>query len=171
MSKPTTYQDFTQAIGEMTVAFQELEGFLLCLFALLNNQQDQRAGHIIGSKLSFRNLTEITGALVKHRVNDKNITEGISELLKKMAALEHERNTYIHSFYPTFCFGDSTEVLGRFKHKINKNTGYALHCDDADAEKVRGLAFECNSCIRELLELTEELSRGHGISTRKPLEE
>ncbi len=144
------------AIGEMSMSFQELENSLLELFASLNNGADRTAGFIVGSTLPFRRLCQVIGTLSKHRVQDSDLNEWLSDILTKCQKLEDERNTYIHSFYPLFCFGDGIEVLGRFKHKITKR-GYALYSEDHNSEKIRALAFEFTSCNRDVSDYLKEL--------------
>ena len=51
--KITSHQDCANALGEMSMAFQELENALLELFAGLNNEANRTVGLIVGSTLSF----------------------------------------------------------------------------------------------------------------------
>jgi hypothetical protein len=151
---PNSYQEFASALGEMIISFQELENFLLELFASLVNESDREIGLMIGSTMSFGNLCKVTEALSIHKFDDADLKESLAETLKKCQQNESERNTFIHSFYPAFCFGDSVDVIGRFKHKINKK-GYALHSDENELEKLRNLNFEFTSRTRELLEISK----------------
>jgi hypothetical protein len=150
------YQEYAQALGEMSMSFQELENTLLELLASLTNGADPTVGFIVGSTLPFRKLCQVIGALSMHRVQDADLNELLSGILSRCQKLEYERNTYIHSFYPTFCFGDGLEVLGRFKHKLSKR-GYAPHLDDHDPEKIQALAFKFGSCTHEVNEFLKEL--------------
>jgi hypothetical protein len=151
-----SHQNCANALGEMSMSFQELENTLLELFAGLTNKADRTAGFIVGSTLSFGKLCQVISALSKHRIHDPDLNEWLSGILGKCQKLEGKRNTYIHSFYPSFYFDDGLEVIGRLKHKLTKGK-YARHWDDHDPEKLRTLAFELNSCTRDLNELLKEL--------------
>jgi hypothetical protein len=153
-----SHQDCANALGEMSMSFQALENALLELFAALNNKSDRTAGFIVGSTLSFGKMCQIISALSKHRIQDADLNECLSGILGKCQKLKDERNSYIHSFYPAFYLGDGLDVIGRLKHKLTKS-GYTRHWDDHDPEKIRTLAFELDTCTREINELSTELNQ------------
>ncbi len=146
------------------MSFQGLENALLELFAGLNNKADPTAGFIVGSTLSFGKLSQVISALSKHRIQDADLNEWLSGILGKCQKLKDERNAFIHSFYPAFYLGDGLEVIGRLKHKLTKGS-YTRHWDDHDLEKIRTLAFELDSCTREINELLTELKDSGIIPT------
>lgn len=162
--KNTTHQDCANALGEMTMSFQELENSLLELFSGLNNDADRTVGLIVGSALSFGRLCQVIGAVSKHRIQDPDLNEYLSGILNKCQKLEEERNKYIHSFYPAFNLGDGLEVIGRLKHKVTKG-GYARQWDDHDPEKMRTLSFELDSSTREVNELLKSGELGFPSSS------
>ena len=162
--KITTHQDCANALGEMTMSFQELENSLLELFSGLNNDADRTVGFIVGSTLSFGRLCQVIGAVSKHLIQDPDLNEYLSGILNNCKKLEEERNKYIHSIYPSFNLGDALEVIGRLKHKVTKE-GYARQWDDHDPEKMRTLSFELDSHTREVNELIKSGDFGFSCSS------
>jgi hypothetical protein len=146
-----SHEQCATALGEMSMAFQELENRLLELFASLTGK-DPMVGLIVGSQLSFSKLCNVTEALCRFRTNDKEIAEEISSIVKKCAELEGQRNTYIHSYYASAFFGDGLEVFARSKHKIKRGKGFFSDCDSHDPEKLRNLAFDIDLEARRINE-------------------
>lgn len=144
-----SHEQCATALGEMSMAFQELENRLLELFAAITNK-DPMVGLIIGSQLSFGKLCNTTEALCRHWTKDKEITEEISSIVKKCSELEAQRNIYIHSYYASASFGEGLEVFARSKHKIKRGKGFSSDCDSHDPEKLHNLAFDMESEVRRI---------------------
>jgi hypothetical protein len=151
-----TSEQCATALGEMTMAFQELENKLLELFASVTNK-DLMVGIIIGSQLSFRRLCDTTEAICRHKTDDKEMAKEISAIVKKCSKLEANRNTYVHSYYAIFSFEDGDEVFARSKHKIKRGKGFSSDCDSHDPEKLRDLAFDMGSEVRRINEFLDWL--------------
>lgn len=161
-----TTEQCAAALGEMTMAFQELENKLLELFASVTNK-DPMVGLIIGSQLSFGKLCDTTEAVCRHKTSHKEMVKEISSIVKKCAALEAYRNTYIHSYYASFSFEDGDEVFARSKHKVKRGKGFSSDCDSHDPEKLRDLAFDMGSEARKIKEFLRWL-REEGIVEPEP---
>jgi hypothetical protein len=156
-----TTKQCAMALGEMTMAFQELERRLLELFASVTNK-DPLVGLIIGSQLPFRKLCDTTDALCRHKTKDKEILSEISAIVKKCADLEAQRNVFVHSYYASASFGDDDEVFARSKHKIKRGKGLSSDCDSHDPEQLRDLAFNMGSEVRRIKEFLNWL-REEGV--------
>jgi hypothetical protein len=157
-----SHEECATALGEMSMAFQELENKLLELFASVTDKDDPTTGLIIGSQFSFRKLCDTTEALCRHRTNDKEVIGEISTIVKRCAELEGQRNTYIHSYYASASFGDSLEVFARSKHKIKRGKGFSSDCDSHEPAKLHDLAFDMETEARRINEFLEWL-REDGI--------
>jgi hypothetical protein len=157
-----SHEECATALGEMSMAFQELENRLLELFASVTDKDDLTVGLIIGSQLPFRKLCDTAEALCRHRTKDKEVTGEISAIVKKCAGLEEQRNTYIHSYYASASFGDGLEVFARSKHKIKRGKGFSSDCDSHEPTKLRDLAFDMQTEARKIKEFLEWL-RNDGI--------
>lgn len=164
-----SHKECATALGEMSMAFQELENRLLELFASFTDKDDLMTGLIIGSQLSFRKLCDTSEALCRHRTKDKEAITEISAIVKNCAKLEGQRNTYIHSYYASASFGDALEVFARSKHKIKRGKGFSSDCDSHEPEKLRDLAFDMESEARRIKEFLEWL-REDGIVPPEPPE-
>ncbi|HTX21700.1 MAG TPA: hypothetical protein VMD27_07585 [Candidatus Aquilonibacter sp.] len=162
-----TTEQCAAALGEMTMAFQELENKLLELFASVTNK-DPMVGLIIGSQLSFRKLCDTTEAICRHKTDDKEMVKEISAIVKKCSQLETHRNTYIHSYYASFSFEDGDEVYARSKHKIKRGKGFSSDCDSHDPEKLRDLAFDMGSEVRRINEFLDWLREERIIGPKPP---
>jgi hypothetical protein len=161
-----TTEQCAAGLGEMTMAFQELENKLLELFASVTNK-DPMVGLMIGSQPSFGKLCNTTEAVCRHKTNDKEMVKEISAIVKKCAALEACRNTYIHSYYASFSFEDGDEVFARTKHKVKRGKGFSSDCDSHGLEKLRNLAFDMGSEARRIKEFLNCL-REEGIVEPEP---
>jgi hypothetical protein len=59
-----------EAIGELSMVFQEVENGLVWLFARLTDPGRDTVGIIIASKLSFGSLSTVAAALLRYRTKD-----------------------------------------------------------------------------------------------------
>jgi hypothetical protein len=164
-----SHEECATALGEMSMAFQELENRLLELFASVTDKDDPMAGLIIGSQLSFCKLCDTVEALCRHRTKDEEVIGEISAIVKKCAVLEGQRNTYIHSYYASGFFGDGLEVFARSKHKIKSGKGFSSVCDSHEPAELRDLAFDIDTEARRIKEFLKWL-REDGIIPPEPPE-
>lgn len=156
------------ALGEMSMAFQELENRLLELFASVSDSDDPMVGLIIGSQLPFRKLCDTAEALCRYRTKDDELIGEISAIVKKCAELERQRNTYIHSYYASAYFEDGLEVFARSKHKIKRGKGFSSDCDSHEPTKLHDLAFEIGTEARRITEFLGWLRKDGIIPPESP---
>ena len=124
------------------MAFQNLENKLLYVFAVLTNPSDLTTGYIVGSVLSFTNLCKTIGGLAAYRYETQSdLLDPVNEIVQRSLKIQDERNTYIHSYYPSMYLEDGLEVIARIKHKINKQ-GYRPTLEDHDPEKIKALTSQ-----------------------------
>ena len=88
------------AIGRLSVAFSKLEDQLKDLISALLSQ-DRRIGEIVTSKMAFSALCDLTKALFRHKVSDKELIDFFEELMPQIERCAEGRNTYIHSSWNT----------------------------------------------------------------------
>jgi len=71
------------AIGRLSVAFSMLEDRLKDLISVLLSQ-DRNIGEIVTTKMTFSALCELTKALFRHKVNDKELIDFFAELMPQI---------------------------------------------------------------------------------------
>ena len=125
-----------EAIGELSMVFQELENSLVWLFARLTDPGHDTVGIIIASKLSFGNLSAVTAALLRYRTKDTKLITRCDELLRECKQLEDLRNTYIHSFYDWRMISGDTISYERIKHRIKPGKGFSPDYEMLDTDKI-----------------------------------
>jgi hypothetical protein len=94
--EPDEGQTIEHAIGEVIIAFEELDDILSGAIAGILNRGDD-IGRIVTAPLSFKLKVDMFGALFKADRPNSTITKMIDELCAGCHSIEEERNKIIHS--------------------------------------------------------------------------
>jgi hypothetical protein len=154
------------AIGELSMAFQELENSLIWLFARLTDPNHDTVGVIIASQLPFGKLTAVLAAIFRYRVKDPTLVDRCDSLLKEGQQLEQQRNTYIHSFYDWREISGERITYERIKNRIKPGKGFSPDYEMLDTEKVGKISEQFRILIAGIDLFFEELQE-RGIISRR----
>lgn len=152
-------EDITRYLGELVVAFSQLED-ALCegLAEVLDLSYDD--AKVVFSPIAFKRKVQILNALLrKYEGNYCNGTY-IYELLSKANALEDRRNTLIHSDWEYFCSPESerakrTHILKRSKVKYNRKDRARVSVEEMGStalSEMESLTAEIGTCADDLCE-------------------
>jgi hypothetical protein len=133
------YEQSAKALGEMSMALQYLEQRLVVALAMLVSKEDITIGHIIASKLSFKNICETLRALTIHHFKIEQAVTWITQITRDCQKVEERRNTFIHSYYQRSFFED--RIVSRSKHKIGKK-GYFLDLEYHEPKDLETLTLD-----------------------------
>lgn len=153
------------AIGELIHAFQSLEFELSGLLGSLLDQDDVKIGIIVSSQLSFAKLLDTLDAVFRYRCTDEQLLQKFSDLLKKAAQYEQERNTFVHSYYDQWDFVGDTVQYRRIKRRTRRGKGYSPSVEDFDPERPIELAQEVQAWAWVVINFGTEL-KFHGVIRR-----
>jgi len=136
MSDGPAYRDPAASLGDLSMAFQELENGLIVVFAGLADPKDDIVGVIIASQLSFRRLIALIDAVGRYRTKKSGLIDEMQSLLKESCLLEEERNKYIHSFYDLREIAGDRVTYERMKNRIKTGKGFSPDYEMLDTGKV-----------------------------------
>lgn len=94
--EPQSGQSIEHAIGDVIIAFEELDDAISFAISGILNRGDE-IGRIVTSQLSFRAKVDMFGALVKRDRPKSILAELIDELCAGCLSVEEERNKIVHS--------------------------------------------------------------------------
>lgn len=140
MDASQPYRDPAAALGNMQMAFQELENGLIIVLASLVDLNDDRVGVIMATQLSFRRVAAVLDALCRHRTQNPELISQMESLLSESCRLEEERNKYAHSFYDLREIAGERITYERMKNRIKSRKGYSPDYDMLDTAKVDALS-------------------------------
>lgn len=152
-----SYQEASAALGDLTIAFQNLEHELTEVFANLSNPNDPVIALIIASKTSFSNLLSILNAICRYRTNDSEVLALVDSILSEANELEQRRNTYTHSFYDVRMIAGDQVEYERIKKRLNKSKGYSPDYETYDPLKVHEVAKKMYELAGRVTQFTEIL--------------
>jgi hypothetical protein len=159
VSAETPYRDPAASLGDLSMAFQELENGLIIVFASLVDPKDDRVGFIIASQLSFRRLVALVDAVGRHRTKRPDLIGQMESLLKESSLLEQERNKYIHSFYDFREIAGERVTYERMKNRIKAGKGFSPDYEMLDTGKVDAITERLRILIAAVDLFFERLQR------------
>ncbi|TWA73713.1 hypothetical protein FBZ83_1295 [Azospirillum brasilense] len=106
MEKDSLYNDHAVAIGRLSIAFNELEQYLLLAIGTLLG--DPTVGVVVGGDLTYAQRLALINKLIEHRQID---VSNLSDFLSRLENIRGERNRYLHSEYE-LDLDDNEELVG-----------------------------------------------------------
>jgi hypothetical protein len=159
VSAGTPFRDPAASLGDLSMAFQELENGLIIVFASLADPKDDVVGFIIASQLPFRRLVALVDAVGRHRTNRSDLLDEMELLLKESCLLEQERNKYIHSFYDFREAAGERVTYERMKNRIKSGKGFSPDYEMLDTGKVDAITERLRILIAGVDLFFERLQR------------
>lgn len=93
-------EKYLKRIGEITVQFSLLEHSIsMCIWKMMDKENDQDFGKIITSELSMLNLINLFSSLFLYLYKKEKLLSDLSKLLKTVNKANVKRNIIIHSIY------------------------------------------------------------------------
>jgi hypothetical protein len=166
-SKGDTQRNPAAAIGELIIAFQELENALILVLAGLTDPTDDRVGIIVATQLSFRRIGMVTEAMLHHRTTSKELRQNFAGILKNSRRLEEERNKYVHSFYDWHEITNGGITYERLKDRIKSGKGFSPDYELLDTGKVVEICERLRILTAAIDLFFEQLQIGRVIPDRR----
>lgn len=153
------FRNPSDKIGNLVVAFQNVEKNLVVTLGLILNDEDWEVPKIFASKLSFSNLCDVLDALVRVKYPDSSYIGTLEDIIKQASALEQQRNTFVHSFYDWTSFTPVGITYERTKHRVKRNKGFVSSSDqiDVDGDQIMDAITAAEEVDRMIDALNEDL--------------
>lgn len=138
---------FSDSLGQVTVAFNELE-HLLCFYAWTFMGGDQAIGQIVTAEMSFRNVVNLLGSLFKHRFRDQPaLVAEFDQLLGRAFEAEGKRNTLIHSVW---MHGQAPGTRTRVKRTAKLKAGLRFQAEQMSTAQIEAITAELASVLGDI---------------------
>ena len=134
--------EFDFSIGSVVTNFAYLEDIVKMMIRFLL-KIDPVSADIVTSELSFKNLVNMFGALIEHKLkgcSDKNIIEEIDEIIYLIELSEQFRNKIVHSSY--------VYNQHRIKKTAKRSGGLKISSESISADYI----FDIGDFIAEITE-------------------
>lgn len=149
-------------IGRFVVGFQNVEAALIDIACLLLDGARTPRAEIVLSRLSFKNLTDATEAMLIRFVDERSFTDGEQRrtdfhvVSERCRGLGNRRNALVHSTYAHLMSGDTNTNKGLLRSRSRLRIGGAQGARHESEEEVltasdlEGATGECQQLATEL---------------------
>ena len=155
-----------EALGRMTVLFQNMEEALKWFGSQLVNESDYTPGMILLNNLAFQRLLDSVTSLVEtSRFGDDSWKENFVSLKTDIFRAAQQRNQFVHS---TWAGSMDRMVAVRAKRRVSAETWIREHCE-VTVEEISQLNIELERLSTRLVALLEDerltslMNEGDGV--------
>ena len=161
MPEPSPSRELLAALGELVVAFSQLEASLHDSIWFLSGSSDQSAT-ILTHGMSYRVLIDKFCALYSIRWPGSPDAKAILDFGGTLGALGEERNTMIHSFW---LVDHSSGYNQRVRRSVHRLRGLSDKVTNVTPEQIAALTDRIEQADNKLIEFVMRFLRQAGQGT------